>query len=1174
MSPEPAAPPTSSACAGCGALLPPDAPLGQCPRCLLGFASGVGLETELHAEDDDLLHPGQTRVFRDYELLEEVARGGMGVVFRARHTALQREVALKMLAEGELATPETVQRFYTEASAAARLEHPHIVPVYEVGEHDLRHFFTMRFVPGGRNVANWARALPPTGRSRAIATMMARIARALDYAHDRGVLHRDLKPSNILVDPQEEPQITDFGIARLMREADTAVTLTRQILGSPSYMAPEQAEGRRADETTATDVHGLGAVLYEMLSGAPPYLADTPFATVKKVIEQPPARLPAMPRDLETICLKCLEKDPARRYHSALDLAEDLERFARGEPIVARPVNAPEMLWRWAKRSPKTAALLTTLLLAFVGGFTGITWQWLRAEAALEHQRWLEIVRQAEGKEAPPALARLAGKLRTDPANWRAAMLAMSIVEQHSFPVLAGPPVVPDTALTTPPQLSADGAWFAAGAEDGTLRVWDTATGTARPPVDLGARPVALAAGTARHALAVALADGQVRVFEKTDSPALELPAPGLGTVRDLHFSGDGTHLLARGEKAALLWQLDHLQASPERFTLDVEALLGTVLSHDGARLLLWSARQGVVMAVAAPNAPLCTVTARDQFRSGHLSGNASRFALQDGHYTLRTWEVAQGRELPALDSGVSSWKGVRLNADGSRLVAMNASNDLFLHDPVSGLRVAPPLHHFYNPTSLAVSADGSRLASFGDDGRALLWDFTTGRRVMEAIWHDAQDGAALSLSRDGSRLLVFPKSLRSARPALAVWQGSATRPPQVRAVPSARDFYATRLSPDGRLGCLGLGPQPRTLVYELTTGRTVLEAATRGDVYAHLFSPDQRRYYALTANGWLHGWDLETGAELWPPAQQPGKIRPAAISPDGSRIVAGHNDGHLRIYDTATGRQVSTLEHPGEIKVVRFAPDGSGRFLSASTDRLAHVWDLASGKKLTTLEGHTFTIIAAAWSPDARHIATASYDQTARLWDAATGRPVGAPMPHLAWLSHLEISPDGKRLATACRDGTARLWYLPSGKPASTSLPLASTALTVRFTADGRALLARDHAGFRFYDVEKAAPLTVHYPAPMSGGIGMDAETWRAIMTADGTGVFLGHSMNEGQFWSVPQPRRSVPPWFPEFLEALAGMKEVRPGEVRLSPARPTAETLSSGKGGEYAEWARQLLR
>lgn len=1179
-------PPTAhGTCATCGAALPPDAPLGQCPCCLLGFASGLGLVAGVETRDEDLLHAGQTRLFADYELLEEVARGGMGVVFRARHATLGREVALKMLAAGELATPEAVQRFRTEASAAARLEHPHIVPVFEVGEHDLRHFFTMRFVPGGRNVADWARALPLVGRACAIAAMIARIARAVDYAHERGVLHRDLKPSNILVDAQDQPQITDFGLARLMREADSAVTLTRQILGSPSYMAPEQAEGRRADETTLTDVYGLGAVLYEMLSGRPPFMADTPFATVKKVMEQQPPRLPGVPRDLETICLKCLEKDSARRYHSGLDLAEELERFVRGEPILARPVTLPEAIWRWARRNPKVAALLSAIVLAFVVGFSGVTWQWLRAEAALEHERWLEIVRQAESDEAPRAVARLSSKLRQDPADWQAAMLAMSIVEQQSFPVLAGQPVTPDTALSTPPVLSADGEWFAAGAEDGTLRVWDSATGHARAPVKPGARPVALAVGTGRHVLATALADGRVMVFETTDKPAQTLPGPESGTVREICFSGDGSHLLARGEKAVLLWHLSHAAEIPLHFGLGGQPLLGAALSMDGARLLLWSAQQGAVVETRAagqdgengrlsPHGVLCTVTPRLDFRSGHLAGNGARFALQDGRHSIRSWEAAGGQELAALDSGVSYWKSVLLNADGSRLVAMGSGNNLFLHDPASGLLAAPPLQHLYSPASLALSADRTRLATYGNDGRAVVWDFATGRKVVEAVWHDTQDGAALSLNRDGSRLLVFPKSLRHGTPAIAVWQGTATHPPQVQRVPGKRDFFAASLSPDGTLGCLGLSPVLRAHVYEIATGRVLLDQPTLGEVYAHLFSPDQKRYYALTANGWLHGWSLETGAELWTPEQQPGKIRPAAISPDGSRIVAGHNDGHLRIYDTATGRQVRALEHPGEIKVVRFAPDGSARFLSGSTDRLSHVWDLASGKNLATLAGHGHTVIAAAWSPDGRLIATASYDKTARLWVAATGQPVGVPMSHLSWLAHLEISPDGKCLATACRDGTIRFWQVPSGEPASAPLPLGSTALTVRFTADSRSLLARDHAGFRFYDVEKAKPLTRHYPVPMSSGLGMDAETWRAIMTPDGSGVFLGHSMNDGQYWTVPQPRDAVPPWFPEFLEALAGMREVAPGEVSLTPPRAAAETVPQKDGGEYAAWARELLK
>jgi WD40 repeat protein len=1165
MSPQP----TDSICSSCGEAVPPDAPLGQCPRCLLGLASGEALARGIGA---DLLDPGQVRHVGDYELLEEVARGGMGVVYRARQISLGREVALKMLLAGELATPETVQRFRNEAAAAARLEHPHIVPVYEIGEHETQHFFSMRFVPGRRDIAAWARDLPPEGRSRAIATMMRRVADALAFAHDRGVLHRDLKPSNILVDEAEAPQVTDFGLAKLIRGEDSGLTQTAAVMGSPSYMAPEQAEGRHDEETTATDVYGLGAVLYEMLAGRPPFVGNSPLSTAKKVVDEPPPRLEGVPRDLATICLKCLAKIPGHRYDSAHALAEDLGRFARGEPILARPMTLPEALWSWARRRPKIAALLGMVLLAFVIGFAGVSWQWFRAEEAIRHLRWLEVVRQAESEEAPLALARLAGTLREDPANWQAAMLAMSVVEQQAFPVLAGPPVLPEAKLSTPPLLSSDGDWFAAGAEDGTLRVWNTETAAARPPVPLGSPATALATGAGRLALVAATEDGRVLAFENPDNTPIDLDGGDGGKLLELALCGDGSKLLARSEGRVRVWNAEALGA-PSLFDLGEGKIGGAVLSGDGSRLLLWSAKRAVVSDTASGEV-VRELSAGEAFRHGHLSGDGARVALVDGSYAIRSWDVEEGRELAAIDSGVTFWKRVLLNRDGSRLVAMGSSNDLVIFDPVSGLAAAPPLRHLYGPSTLLASADGARLASFGDDGRALVWDFATGQKVVEAVWNDAQDGAALGLSRDGSRLLVHPRSLRAGEPTIAVWKGSATRPPQIQRVEGARDFFATRLSPDGTLGCLGFGPERRTLVYEIATGRTVFESPTRGDVYAHLFSPDQQRYYALTANGWLHGWDLETGEELWTPEQQPGRIRPAAISPDGSRIVAGHNDGHLRIYDTATGRQVLALEHPGEIKVVRFAPDGSGRFLSASTDRLAHVWDLASGKKLATMEGHGFTIIAGGWSPDGRLVATASYDQTARLWDAATGKPVGRPMPHLAWLSHLEIGPDGRHLATACRDGSVRLWRVPSGRPASPPLPLGDTALTVRFTADSRALLARDHSGFRFFGVEKAEPVTRHYPAPMSSGLGIDAETLRAIMTADGGGVHLGHSMNAGEYWTVPQPRAPVPPWFPEFLEALAGMRETGPGEVRLVPARVAAETVPREGGGPYAEWARGVLR
>ena len=238
----------------------------------------------------DLLDAGQVRSFGDYELLEEIARGGMGVVYRARQLSLGREVAVKMILAGELATAETVQRFRNEAAAAARLDHPNIVSVYEIGEHETQHYFSMRLVLGRRNIATWAKSLPLSATERAaqLAAVMAKVARAVAFAHERGVLHRDLKPSNILVDENGEPQVTDFGLAKLVSEQDSGLTLSIQMLGSPSYMAPEQADGRHGDVTTATDVYGLGAVLYELLAGRPPFIGSSPLATAKLVVEEMP----------------------------------------------------------------------------------------------------------------------------------------------------------------------------------------------------------------------------------------------------------------------------------------------------------------------------------------------------------------------------------------------------------------------------------------------------------------------------------------------------------------------------------------------------------------------------------------------------------------------------------------------------------------------------------------------------------------------------------------------------------------------------------------------------------------------------------------------------------------------------------------------------------------------
>ncbi|MCI0638389.1 MAG: serine/threonine protein kinase [Gemmataceae bacterium] len=307
--------------------------------------------------------------FGDYELLAKIADGGMGVVFQARQVKLNRIVALKMIRAGQLASAQEVQRFHSEARACAQLDHPGIVPVFEVGEHEGQHFFSMGYVEGGSLAARLQDGpLPP----REAAGLVRQVAEAVAYVHERGIVHRDLKPANVLLDAGGQPRVSDFGLAKQVQR-DSGLTASGQVLGTPSYMPPEQAGGLTEQVGPAADLYALGAMLYCLLIGRPPFQAATVMETLKQVLEQepvPPRRLnPAVDRDLETICLSCLNKEPAKRYASATALADDLGRFLAGEPIQARPVRAWERAWRWARRHPATAGLLAVSVSAVLEPF-------------------------------------------------------------------------------------------------------------------------------------------------------------------------------------------------------------------------------------------------------------------------------------------------------------------------------------------------------------------------------------------------------------------------------------------------------------------------------------------------------------------------------------------------------------------------------------------------------------------------------------------------------------------------------------------------------------------------------------------------------------------------------------------------------------------------------------
>ena len=352
---------TALQCSSCNELLPDGVPAGLCPSCVAGLLTDA---LKRHAPPKRWKWP---RRFGEYELLEKFGMGGMGIVYKARQRQHDRVVALKMIRRDQIGGEHEIQRFRSEAEAVARLDHPHIIPLYEVGEHRGRHFFSMLLIESGSLMTHQPRLSKDQRKS---AQILATVARAVHYAHQHGILHRDLKPANILLDAEDQPYVSDFGLAKNMDD-QFSMTQTGAVLGTPSYMAPEQAAGKHGKGSPAADVYSLGAILYELLTGQPPFAAETPLATLKQLQEQEP-RPPCsinrkVHRDLETICLKCLEKDPERRYSTAEALARDLESFLREEPIDARPISQVTGLVKWARRRPVlagTIAMAAMLLVA------------------------------------------------------------------------------------------------------------------------------------------------------------------------------------------------------------------------------------------------------------------------------------------------------------------------------------------------------------------------------------------------------------------------------------------------------------------------------------------------------------------------------------------------------------------------------------------------------------------------------------------------------------------------------------------------------------------------------------------------------------------------------------------------------------------------------------------
>jgi serine/threonine protein kinase/WD40 repeat protein len=1119
--------------------------------------------------------PGKVTV-PGYEILAELGRGGMGVVYKARHTALKRLVALKMILAGGYAGAAEVARFRSEAEAVARLQHPGIVQIYEVGEVDGRPFFALEFVEGG-SLAEQLDGTPLPARPAA--HLVKQLAQAMHAAHQRGIVHRDLKPANVLLqgkaenpnpksearNPKSEhggrtvsglgfwlsafsPKVTDFGLAKKLDEAGQ--TQSGAIMGTPSYMAPEQGGGKSGGIGPAADVYALGAILYELLSGRPPFKAPTPLDTVLQVLsDEPvaPAQLnPKVPRDLETICLKCLMKSPMRRYASAAALADDLGKFLAGEPIAARPTGRIERLRKWARRRPTVAALAGVSLAAAIALAAGGAW--FTAELHSERDRAEDARIDADARAAAEKRA----KDSAQQAKRRAETLLVDM--QTSFGLNAAEQNNPVQAalwfanavrlsghdpdrerfnrvrfqnwtrgLTTPVRamdhdgqllkqilVHPGGQFLLTERADGVWTLWDVERErTTLLPGNTG-RVTAAAWSPDGTRLALGTAAGRCRLFR---FPALK-PLQRIdqqGSVTALAFGGDG-HVLAIASNQLQIWNCRDKQ------------FLTDPVSHPGAvvRLVFNAAGDKVVTVCtdgrarvyALPTRPgkarlLFSPVANERIPY-HPNGNFFTPVWIDRDCALLTYaggdvlswrEAASGREIRTLQTGLWCVISVIPSPNGKYFV-VGGWYGARLYDVGNGQPVGKMMTQPGICPSTAFLPDGHTLVTAGCNRIAAFWSVPHARALAkqplfhsDEIWHiawSAKGGYFLTGQKDG--LICLWREGNPEVPGFRLFK------PSGNSWAEAQAYCSEWLSRDHR-SIVAACPPSGARVYSVATGVPLGPCLLPKGGYRRAAVLKNGPYVLTLGRHWLQGWDWRTGREVFQAVRTPSAAKEVVASPDG-RFAVVTCVQQVLLVDARNGAIRRQLVHPGKAELVNyepralFSPDGRS-FVTYNAWKDAVVWETATGRPRYPALGHKAVGMEIAFSPDGRYLVTASHDKTARVWDVVSGRAVAAPLRHPNWLFSACFSPHGRRLISACGDGAARLWDWRAGRLLCPPLQHKPKVWDATFSPDGRWLftISEDRTG-RIWDPLIGKPVTL--PLPLSD-IG-----YKVQVTADGNHVLL----------------------------------------------------------------------